>query len=260
MPLTRTPTSAAGSSPGRFAGGPGSRTALLASAVCATLLALAAPAPAAASAAPVPLPRRMADTGGGEQLITAVASGTRATTGTVTWWQRRNGGWRRAGSAPARFGSGGLAEGRTRVQGTSTTPTGLYDLPFAFGTKPAPAGTRSPYRRVGTGSWWCQDNASTSYNRWVDPRPRDCAAAEAERLAGYPVQYGRALVIGFNYRHPVRGRGAGIFLHVNGKGATSGCVSVPAGAMARILAWVRPSRHPHIAIGTTHGPTAVTRY
>ena len=94
----------------------------------------------------------------------------------------------------------------------------------------------------------------------MDPRPRDCAAAESERLAKYPVQYGRALVIGFNYRHPVRGRGAGIFLHVNGKGATAGCVSVPAGAMARILAWVRPARNPHIAIGTTHGRTAITRY
>ncbi|WP_407548783.1 hypothetical protein QOM21_06515 [Streptomyces sp. Pv4-95] len=256
MSLTRTTTAAAGGGPGRFAGGPGIRAAVLASALCAALLAPAAPAPAA----PVPLPLRMADTGGGDQLITAVASGTRATTGTVAWWQRRNGGWRKAGSAPARFGSGGLAEGRTRVQGTSTTPTGLYDLPFAFGTAPAPAGTRTPYRRVGAGSWWCQDNASSSYNRWVDPRPRDCAAAESERLAAYPVQYSRALVIGFNYRLPVRGRGAAIFLHVNGKGPTAGCVSVPAGAMARILAWVRPARNPHIAIGTAYGATTITRY
>ena len=34
----------------------------------------------------------------------------------------------------------------------------------------------------------------------------------------------------YDYRKPVRNRGAGIFLHVDGRGATAGCVSVPAGA------------------------------
>ncbi|AOP51436.1 hypothetical protein SL103_23355 [Streptomyces lydicus] len=221
---------------------------------------LAAPAPSAAAGPTVPLPHRMADTGGGDQLITAEAPTADATVGTVVWWQRRNGHWRRAGSAPARFGSAGLTEGTTRVQGTSTTPTGLYGLPFAFGTEPAPPGTTTPYRRVGPDAWWCEDNASASYNRWVDPRPADCAAAESERLADHPVQYGRALVTDFNYDRPVHGRGAGIFLHVNGKGATAGCVSVPAGAMARILSWLRPAAHPHLAIGTAYGPTALTRY
>ncbi len=255
-------TTAAGSPVGAVRAGPGGRPAALLSAVAAVLFALAAPAPAATASPvrPIPLPALMADTGGGDQLITARAPTTRATTGTVRWWQRHNGRWQQAGSAPARFGAGGLTEGSTRVQGTSTTPTGLYDLPFAFGTAPPPPGTASPYRRVGADSWWCEDNASASYNRWVAPLPPDCAAGESERLADYPTQYAHALVIGFNYHRPVHGRGAGIFLHVNGKGATAGCVSVPAGAMARILAWIRPSAHPHIAIGTAYGPTALTRY
>lgn len=256
---------------GRLGGGalPGSARRRLGLGVVALLsaigVALGAPAApgvaAAVSPAPgVPLPAAMADTGGGTQLITARARTLSSTTGTVQWWQRHNGRWRLRGSAPARFGAGGLAEGGSRVQGTSTTPTGLYDLPFGFGTAPAPPGTTVPYRRVGAHSWWCEDNASAAYNRWVDPLPPDCAAAESERLAGYPTQYSRALVIGFNYHRPVRGRGAGIFLHVNGKGATAGCVSVPAGAMARILSWVRPSAHPHMAIGTASGATALTRY
>lgn len=231
-----------------------------AAALCTALLTMSAAPASATTGAPGPLPSHMADTGGGNQLITARAPTADATTGTVTWWQRHNGRWRAAGSAPARFGSGGLTEGATRVQGTSTTPTGLYDLPFAFGLAPAPPGTAVPYRRVGPDSWWCEDNASRSYNRWVQPRPPDCAAGESERLADYPVQYARALVTGFNYHRPVRGRGAGIFLHVHGKGATAGCVSVPAAAMARILSWVRPSEDPHIAIGTAHGPLAITRY
>lgn len=215
---------------------------------------------AAGPAGPPPLPSRLADTGGGTQLITAEAPDTGSHTGRVTWWDRRWGTWVVAGSAPARFGANGLADGATRTQGTNTTPTGLYGLPYAFGIKAAPAGASYPYRRVNDRSWWCQDNAARAYNRWVEPRPPDCRAGEAEHLITYATQYARALVIGFNYERPVRGRGAGIFLHVNGRGATAGCVSVPAAAMDRILAWADPARRPHIAIGTTAGPTAITRY
>ncbi|WP_210586610.1 L,D-transpeptidase [Streptomyces sp. GESEQ-35] len=207
-----------------------------------------------------PLPARMADTGGGTQLITAVAPRTGATTGTVTWWDLSDGRWVKAGSAAARFGANGLAEGASRKQGTNTTPTGLYGLPYAFGIKAAPRGTTYKYRPVNRNSYWCQDNDSRSYNRWTEPLAADCRAAQSERLISYTAQYAHALVVDFNYGRPVRGRGAGIFLHVNGRGATAGCVSVPADAMRRILQWADPGRTPHLAIGTTSGPTAITRY
>ncbi|MGW3358407.1 L,D-transpeptidase family protein [Streptomyces bungoensis] len=231
---------------------PGVVVALVSSSVC---VLASAPAPG-----PAPLPARMADTGGGTQLITAEAPRADATSGTLTWWDKRNGQWVRAGSAPARFGSKGLVEGTTRTQGTNTTPAGLYGLPFGFGIKAAPAGTRVPYRAVTDGSWWCEDSASASYNRWVDPLPADCRAAESEHLITYGTQYAYGLVTAFNYDRPVPGRGAGIFLHVNGQGATAGCVSVPEDAMLALLAWADPARGPHIAIGTTDGATALTRY
>ncbi|MER6737465.1 L,D-transpeptidase family protein [Streptomyces puniciscabiei] len=209
---------------------------------------------------PAPLPARMADTGGGSQLITAQADRSDSTSGTLTWWDLKDGQWVQAGTAPARFGANGLVEGGSRQQGTNTTPTGLYDLPFAFGIKAAPSGTSVEYRAVRDGSWWCQDNDSASYNRWVEPLPADCRASESEHLVSYSTQYAYALVIGFNYEQPVRGRGAGIFLHVNGAGATAGCVSVPEDAMQRILQWAEPEKRPHIAMGTVDGVTAVTRY
>ncbi|WP_330238078.1 L,D-transpeptidase family protein [Streptomyces sp. NBC_00525] len=207
-----------------------------------------------------PLPMRLADTGGGTQLITAMADGTSSTSGTLTWWDLKDGRWVAAGKATARFGSKGLTEGSTRKQSTYTTPTGLYDLPYAFGVDAAPVGIRYPYRRATTKSWWCEDNEARDYNRWVEPLPSDCRASESEQITAYPTQYAHALVIGFNYDEPVRGRGAGIFLHVNGSGATAGCVSVPADAMDRILAWADPARKPHIAIGTYGGATAITNY
>ncbi|MEU9382573.1 L,D-transpeptidase family protein [Streptomyces sp. NPDC048279] len=207
-----------------------------------------------------PLPAKLADTGGGDQLITAEAPALNSTSGTVTWWERRDGQWAKVGSAAARFGAKGLVEGAARRQGTNTTPTGLYGIPFGFGIQPAPTGTSVDYRAVKADSWWCQDNDSTSYNRWVEPLPADCRAAEAEKLSSYTTQYTYALVIGFNYEQPVRGRGAGIFLHVNGQGATAGCVSVPSEAMQEILRWANPAKSPHIAIGTESGDTAITRY
>ncbi|MFE2052921.1 L,D-transpeptidase family protein [Streptomyces sp. NPDC059459] len=237
------------------------RPGVLATLLSASLLVLgAAPAGGPGSR---PLPARMADTGGGTQLITAVAPGPGSTTGRVTWWDRRGAGsgrWVKAGSAPARFGAGGLTDGATRTQGTNTTPTGLYDLPYAFGIRAAPRGTAYRYRAVRADSWWCQDNDARAYNRWTEPRPADCRATEAEHLITYRAQYAHALVVGFNYERPVRGRGAGIFLHVNGAGATAGCVSVPAEAMRRILRWADPAAAPHIAIGTSGGATAITRY
>ncbi|MGP2436447.1 L,D-transpeptidase family protein [Streptomyces sp. JW3] len=226
----------------------------------AVALALAALLLPAFAAPPGPLPDRMADTGAGTQLITAVAPDTAATTGTVTWWDRKGDAWVAAGSAPAHFGARGLVAGDRRKQGTDTTPTGLYRLPYAFGIAPPPPGTAYRYRPVRADSWWCQDNGSRAYNRWTEPRPADCAATEAEHLISYGKQYAHALVVGFNYDRPVRGRGAGIFLHVNGEGATAGCVSVPADAMRRILIWADPAARPHLAIGTAHGKTALTRY
>ena len=209
---------------------------------------------------PRPLPARMADTGGGTQLITAVAPRTASTSGTVTWWDRVDGQWVKAGSAPARFGAKGLVEGSERKQSTNTTPTGLYGLPYAFGVEAAPRGTAYQYRRVHKDSWWCQDNDSRAYNRWTEPLARDCRGAESEHLISYGALYAHALVIAFNYERPVKGRGAGIFLHVKGRGATAGCVSVPKDAMRRILKWADPRQKPHIAIGTANGTTAITRY
>ncbi|MGW3338517.1 L,D-transpeptidase family protein [Streptomyces sp. NPDC001009] len=229
-------------------------TALVSASFCALGLAPAEPS------ADTPLPALLADTGGGTQLITAEAPDAGSTTGTLTWWDLRHGRWTAAGTAPARFGAAGLVAGTERQQGTNTTPAGLYDLPFGFGIEAPPTGTRVKYLPVQKSSWWCQDNDSRAYNRWTDPLPADCRASESEHLVSYATQYAHALVIGFNYHRPVRGRGAGIFLHVNGKAATAGCVSVPSDAMTDVLRWADPARRPHIAIGTEGGATALTRY
>lgn len=190
---------------------------------------------------------------GTRQVITI-----RHTTGTyarATFWIQTSGRWivnlRTLG---ARTGSGGLVSGITRRQGTNTTPTGSYTIPFGFGID-AVQGRTYPYRRVTAADWWVEDNASVYYNRWrssvsgfrwwLNPN----TVNGSEQLFRYRVPYQLALVIGYNYAHPVRYRGAGIFLHVNGAGATDGCVSTPRWFLYSTIQRLRVTSQPVIAIG-----------
>lgn len=192
---------------------------------------------------------------GSTQVVTA--NRTHGTHARVSFWERRPGGWKRlALSRAGRIGYGGLVRPTHRRQGSGTTPLGTYRLLSSFGTGERRTGWDLDYVRIRPGDYWVQDNASRYYNRmrnkalggfrwWLDPRTEN----GSERLAAYPVEYAMSVVIGFNYAHPVRHRGSGIFLHVNGVGATAGCVSAPRAFLARTMTLLDPVRRPVIAIG-----------
>jgi L,D-peptidoglycan transpeptidase YkuD (ErfK/YbiS/YcfS/YnhG family) len=80
------------------------------------------------------------------------------------------------------------------------------------------------------------------------PRPR-FRPRTSEHLPDYGAQYRWSLVVDFNRPDPVRHRGAGIFLHVNGPGATAGCVSTPRWFVRQMMSRLRPGARPVIAIG-----------
>jgi L,D-peptidoglycan transpeptidase YkuD (ErfK/YbiS/YcfS/YnhG family) len=44
-------------------------------------------------------------------------------------------------------------------------------------------------------------------------------------------------------------RGSGIFLHVQVRTSTNGCVSLPRAQLLRVLRWLRPAPVPQILIG-----------
>lgn len=174
----------------------------------------------------------------------------------LVFWVQRQGRWvERFRTTDARIGYGGLVAGTKRRQGTGTTPLGTYDLRSAFGTHRRDGGWALPYRRIRKGDFWVQDNGSDFYNRlrsqrqggfrwWLptsDPN-------SSERLTDYGRQYEYSIVVEYNWRQ-VRKRGSGIFLHVNGRGATAGCVSAPRPVLRRLMARLDPDRDPVIAIG-----------
>ena len=174
----------------------------------------------------------------------------------VTFWKLTDTGWQaRFAAEDGRIGYGGLVAGTKRKQGTGTTPTGTYDLRSVFGTHRRSEAGQLPYRRVRKGDFWVQDNESAYYNRyrnqadggfrwWLPTSDPD----SSERLTDFGKQYRISVVTDFNVRQ-VRHRGAGIFLHVNGSGATAGCVSAPGRFMDKLMRVLDPERVPVIAVG-----------
>lgn len=189
------------------------------------------------------------------QVITV--NRTSGTYARITLWRYADGQWtKRSQSSQARIGYGGLVRGVDREQGTGTTPIGTYSLPFTFGSDPKLSSWDLPYKDFDNDDYWVQDNKSAYYNRyrdrdtggfrwWLDPSRVNAS----ERLADYSREYEMAVVIAFNYYDPVAYRGAGIFLHVNGRGATAGCVSAPRWFLQATMARLSPELEPVIAIG-----------
>lgn len=174
----------------------------------------------------------------------------------VRLWSLDAGGWHvTATTRDGRIGYGGLSRPAHRRQGDGTTPEGTFDLTFAFGTHARKARWRMGYHRIRPGDYWVGDNSSAYYNtlrtkaqggfRWWLPQSDDNAS---EHLIHYRSQYEYAFATSFNAGQ-VRHRGFAIFLHVNGRGATAGCVSAPRSFLQLLYRRLDPQRHPVIAIG-----------
>jgi L,D-peptidoglycan transpeptidase YkuD (ErfK/YbiS/YcfS/YnhG family) len=191
---------------------------------------------------------------GTKQVVTANrTSGHHAR---ITLWARTPDGWeQRMRASDGRLGYGGLVAGPRRRQGTGTTPLGTYDLRWAFGTHDRARTWEIGYRQIRRGDYWVQDNASDHYNRYRNKRAGgfrwwlpSSDPNSSERLTDYRVQYEWSIVTGFN-RQQVRYRGSGIFLHVNGSGATAGCVSAPRWFIKSLMGRLDRDKSPVIAIG-----------
>ncbi|CAN5878949.1 L,D-transpeptidase family protein [soil metagenome] len=173
----------------------------------------------------------------------------------VSLWRRAGGDWQRVLTArDGRTGSGGLVPGDDRQQGTGTTPLGSYRVTETFGLARRPKGTDLRFHRVRAGDYWVQDNESRWYNTLRNKskggfRWRISGYNSSERLRDYTGQYRWSVVIDFNRPDPVRHRGSGIFLHVNGSGATAGCVSAPRGFIRKAMKKLDPAKKPVVAIG-----------
>jgi len=174
----------------------------------------------------------------------------------IGFWMLRQGRWTQVYDVrDGRIGYGGLARPLHRVQGSGTTPLGTVRLISAFGRHPRGTGWNLPYRRIHRGDYWVEDNGSPFYNRYRNKSQGgfrwwlpSSAENSSERLRDFRVPYEYTVVTSYN-REQVRHRGAGIFLHVNGRGATAGCVSAPRAFLRRMMWRLDPAQDPVLAVG-----------
>ncbi len=202
-------------------------------------------------------PDRVADTGGGAQLVTVVARSAASRSGTFVAWSRRvNGCWRpvsfaRQPAQPfrAQTGHGGLLPISQRVPGDWATPTGLF--PFGttvYGNSTLSPTTRYPYHHLVCGDWWDEQPGSPVYDTFqqvpcgiTPPYGHDSEALWTEIQ---PYQH----FIDIKMPSPPD-NGAGIFLHDDmAVGYTEGCVALPNAELDAVLGWLNPADNPHVLI------------
>ena len=203
-------------------------------------------APSAAPVAGATLPLGV-DPGGSTQVVTVVASSSRATTAKLTAWELGPTGWTAVlGPVTARVGSAGVGQAS---ESTTRTPAGVFTLTEGFGRQGDP-GTGLPYRAVDDQDWWVSDVGSPLYNQHArcapGTGPFDESVSENLQAAGAVYDY--AVVIDYN-RGGTPGAGSAFFLHVTNGAPTAGCVAIGRDSLITLMRWLDPGSRPLIAIG-----------
>lgn len=126
-------------------------------------------------------------------------------------------------------------------EGDGATPTGIWPLREIYyrpdHRRPAVL-HHLDLRRLKPSCGWCDDSDDRRYNRQVHhPYP-----ASAERMWRADGLYNLVVVLGYNDRPVIRGRGSAIFLHCArpAYAPTEGCIALSERDLRRLLPLLRP--------------------
>lgn len=241
-------------------------------AVVTTALAGLAAVPSASATEPAYYPTRLAHVGDAAQLLVVTGNSSISSYATVRAYERgADGVWRLAFSPmAARSGYAGWVNGPARVENSGTSPIGTYGLTTAFGLANNP-GVKLQYRHVDQDDYMAGDPRDPRTYNVVQTsasaqRTWRTGSATSERFGSYPVQYRYGVIIDFNrpaassitwssaHREFVTSKpvnvklGYSIYLHINGRGATAGCISLTGADELRVMRWLRPSLRPRIVM------------
>lgn len=125
------------------------------------------------------------------------------------------------------------------------TPTGVFKIEYAMGTKENP-GTGIEYNQFTTQSYWITDPSSINYNRWMETEDnKDWETSQW--LYEYIFSYPYAVVFDYNRTNTDHNLGCAKFLHVSNE-PTAGGVGVSEDEIREILYWLNINKKPYIAI------------
>ena len=206
-----------------------------------------------------PVPRSLL--AASQQLVVVTTPNWASTTGTLQRYDRASPGasWTATGERVAVVvGRTGIAwgvgfdsvssTGPRKHEGDGKAPAGVFPLDTVFGFSPREAApeVRGPYVQLLPTTDCVDDTASSHYNTVVDKNgvaAVDWNSAEHMRQVE---QYKVGVIVGYNARPPVKGRGSCIFLHIwtGPDSHTAGCTAFDEGKLRELIAWLEPSRRP----------------
>ena len=139
---------------------------------------------------------------------------------------------------PAARGRSGIRA--LKREGDGATPLGRFpvrEVLYRADRGPRPR-TRLPLRAIRDRDGWCEDPAGRNYNRLVK---RDLHAG-TDALKRDDHLYDLVLVLGYNDRPRVRGKGSAIFIHLAREGfaPTQGCIALSRHDLTMLLARLEP--------------------
>jgi L,D-peptidoglycan transpeptidase YkuD (ErfK/YbiS/YcfS/YnhG family) len=141
------------------------------------------------------------------------------------------------GVRPAALGRGGICA--LKREGDGGTPLGRFPVRqvlYRADRLDRPR-TRLPLRAIQDHDGWCDDPTSRNYNRLIGLPSR----RSAEGLKRADHLYDLVLVLGYNDRPRVRGKGSAIFVHLARPGLTptDGCIALTRHDLIMLLAELR---------------------
>ncbi len=126
------------------------------------------------------------------------------------------------------------------------TPTGLFKIEYAFGTRSDP-GTALEYTQFTDDDYWITDPNSVNYNRWMSTYDGGDWST-SQWLFEYTVTYPYAIVFNYN-RDPVDPtQGCAKFIHVSYGATKNGGIGLSVDDILNLLYWLDPSDGPYIRI------------
>jgi L,D-peptidoglycan transpeptidase YkuD (ErfK/YbiS/YcfS/YnhG family) len=141
------------------------------------------------------------------------------------------------GIRPAALGRGGVRA--LKREGDGGTPLGRFPVRQVLyrADRVARPRTQLPVRAIRDHDGWCDDPTDRNYNRLIalPSRPSAEGLKRADHL------YDLVLVLGYNDRPRVRGKGSAIFVHLAlpGFSPTDGCIALTRHDLTMLLAALR---------------------
>lgn len=183
-----------------------------------------------------------------QQCLVAYSENYNEINGWLIGYEWMEGAWKMTfDSIPCSFGKKGLAPHNEKVEGDGRTPSGTFEIGAAFGYEPFP-GIKMQYIKLEDYHYWISDIHSPKYNKLVDYYP---GKLYAEKMRRTDDLYKFGIIIEYNTKQVIRGKGSAIFIHVSRKpGApTAGCIAIAEKQMQNLIRWVDPNKQPIIKMG-----------